>query len=580
MSEPLIPAPHGLIDLFDGRGVVIWDKGRRCRVVAGDALRWLLAVSPNHVGWRRSLIITANRLRGNLSAVDDGVLVSIADLVNAGVVIQRSAARRRPEAEPAQPVQLAILTKTGGPTFRRLVKQVRHGAGPPLPVLVVHDGVDEGVRPEQCNLDDGVPNDGSAIRYCDQPTFLRWAERVAIAAGVEMSLVRWACGDAAQVETRGVGRVRNRALLACVGTVLCSSDDDMLWSSARVGDPESLIVGGGYDPTVMDFFPSYEAAVSSVEFGEVPSTCQVRALGKTVGELVACFHDVSWRAESDDRRGRSVDLESNVVATVMGTVGDSGVSVPHTYLYTEALRSDVGKFSREYQWVSRTRSIRRVSPAWCVTEPGLFMAGSCGFDCRRVLPPFYPGGRNEDSLWSATLRSCDPRAAVAHVPWVVPHLPDPRVYRRDEMWRGAAELRISDVIALAVTQSSSCCSVNVETDIARVGAALLELARLSSTGFQDWLYAQWTLAMERRLYALRRWNATRVGQGIMRDVSAQIGIIVQSLVRGNLVIADAAENEWPHAARRIQDDLRRFGHLLQVWPSLWTAAGSAQPVGT
>jgi hypothetical protein len=386
------------------------------------------------------------------------------------------------------------------------------------------------------------------------------------------------------------GANRNLLLLHTVGEPFVCLDDDMECRVAEYPWTErrNEIAFSGSVPLERRFFADRESGWREVRFVEKDFLgLHEEFLGKDLGQCLtgatADFQqaDGAFLARLNTGQGR-------VRATLTAHLGDPAITQREiaTYLMlTGETFREMTKSEAAYQRALTSREV------WCGVSGRTIGAGSpgtamsLGLDNRSLLPPFFPLGRGEDTIFGHLLWQCDPSAYFAHVPQAICHVPNrQRAFSMKESWRDPMGTYVSEIV--------SCCSrtfdwrPNSQTHEQRMramGRRLSEYGRLPQADFTHFIREQLVQSRAQLIRYLRGRLEEERGEPKYwaEDVRTYIQLHVDAMQRPDFEVPiRLCEHRSVEEARiLIQQWLDQFGRLLQAWPDWVSAAGCLKVQG-
>jgi hypothetical protein len=375
------------------------------------------------------------------------------------------------------------------------------------------------------------------------------------------------------------GANRNTLLLHTGGDLTLSVDDDTL---CQVGATDQTTNGVAFDsrlePTDKWFFPTREAALNSVvKVGNDILAVHEELLGKSPGSIIsqsAGTPDLSAIDSSFLHGFRST--QSRVLATMMGVVGDSGISFPNRLLWLKGQpRDQLLQSPSAYTSACTSRETLRVVKRATVSNSVFCMTTVIGLDNRTPLPPFMPVQRSQDGLFGACLRRCYDYGYFGYVPWVIAHEPpDKRSHGPDEVWANTG-LRLCHLVGLLVLSFGTPHN-DSRNRISNLGSYLVDFGSMDLPEFVEIIRIQYWRNISERIDMLDRllnsygsspryWaeDVHKYMDALRQSASSQEGFIPTDILSGRT----------PEEALRLTQRLvLRFGQLLYWWPRLVEAA--------
>jgi hypothetical protein len=400
-----------------------------------------------------------------------------------------------------------------------------------------------------------------AIFYADADRRAAYADRLAAHSGLDPADVRFAlANDDGYPIATGAGR--NALLLHAAGEALLQIDDDVIASpSPAPGARQGVAVSPRHDPTEF-WFPADDPSDVAAPAGLLALHEQL--LGKKLQEC-----------------GSAETLAGRVRLTAAGLAGDPGMSSPQYFLVLDGgtrdrFLADEATYRRVMAGPRVMRSV--VRPTVC---PSAFcMAANLGVDGRTPLPPFMPVQRNQDGVFGALVRACQPATLFGFLPWLLPHRPPtPRGIDPDDMFRAAGCVRSDQVVQLLIRAHAPRPGIGLRSLGEALAAAgrlpeerfsemILGLVRAQTVGFANQLAA----ILDRHCGRPEFWAAdVRRLIGVLRDRAADPEVAVP---------VDLARHfGGPAAIPVLQKLVGRFGRLLQCWDGVWQAALELRSAG-
>lgn len=390
------------------------------------------------------------------------------------------------------------------------------------------------------------------------------------------------------------GANRNRLVLATVGELILSADDDTVCTLAA---PKAPINGvqfySFFDPTHFSFYGDREslmAAVTAVE--EDPLAAHEQLLGVSPASILERTGAPPNLTSVHPRFAADLtNLETRTRVTVAGTCGDSGMASSKKIINLRGtLRTHLENGS-DYQMARGAREILRCANQPVVSEGPFFMGGCFALDNRDDLPPFFPTLRDEDGAWGLTLRTALRTALIGHVPRAIFHLPETgRSHRPDTV--AEFEPRFPEFLRLLVLSYSDHPRENNRNGITALGDYLVGLADLPSREFDSFLRSRWTEQMSGSIDYLEQLLVTYDNKPVewAEDVTARIDAVrayaesdrfgAPAELAGTVTAGSSASDIDHDSLRRTLVRLvRSYGELLHWWPAMLECAREARSAG-
>lgn len=342
------------------------------------------------------------------------------------------------------------------------------------------------------------------------------------------------------------------------------------------------------DPTQVRLFPDPDALAQGVTWKEADILQAHEALlGRSVAESITLLGPAG-KVRCDGVGPELLQLLETrpvrVAATMAGICGDSGMFSSRYFLSLIGPERDKLMESEQgYRSCLASRLLLRAVSGPTISPRDLFMSMNSGFDNRTLLPPFFPGLRNSDGLFSVTLRSCCPESLIGHLPLAGEHRP-PEVRRFEEGECRTFSLRLADLLILLVRSFPRCpVPSQLEVQLPALGRYLVGLAYAEPGDFEALVRRLWAAEMSVYTLHLERLLAHYQDEPSYwaEDVEGLLEAIARRVAQPpGLHIADLAGQEEGTADRPlVQVMVRRFGELLLCWPVLAETARRLRAAG-
>jgi hypothetical protein len=196
------------------------------------------------------------------------------------------------------------------------------------------------------------------------------------------------------------------------------------------------------------------------------------------------------------------------------------------------------------------------------------MAMHVGLDNMRLLPPWFPIGRNSDGFFSVLLRLTDPGSLTGLLDFGLYHdPPEPRRFPPESL----TELnpRSVDLVMALVVHNRPPSHIKDPADRMRdIGAALQEAASLPTRDFIHLVHENWSRGFhtyaERLESLLERYDHNPAAWAT--DVEAHLEVVFERLREPASILP---ERHGPRSSEVTKRRTLMFGRLLSMWPDLW-----------
>jgi hypothetical protein len=416
--------------------------------------------------------------------------------------------------------------------------------------------------------------EGFALSYAGAEEKRAFASALqARASGVRAETIEFALFDPLDFGYQ-YGANLNASLLDTCGKLVVHADDDSLFQSAAPPAPASgLRLSSAVDPTESRFFADRQERERAVEPRQVDLLAAHQALlGRS---LASCLRHFGGQADCTEAAPEFLPLleaaDARVAVTMAGVCGDSGKGSPLSVLWSAgAAREAVLGSEPSYRAALRSREILRAAPCATISQSAFLMSNHLGLDNRRILPPFLPVLRNADGVLGQVLKSCAPRALIAHLSEAVLHLPgELRSFPEEHR----VLPRLADLLVLLVRSlAPAWWTADPAWGLLAVGGGLVDAGRLRPADFAGLLRQLWAAEASHMIAALELLLQQHRGEPDYWAADAEAWLEEVRLrvsAQEPMVPADLAERgAGLEAVALAQRVVRSYGELLQAWPSL------------
>jgi len=268
-----------------------------------------------------------------------------------------------------------------------------------------------------------------------------------------------------------------------------------------------------------------------------------------------------------------------VAATMLGTVGDSGIGSPNWYFLKGESRERLFAMAERIPELTLSNEVKRCVIDHVISDCPLFMACACAFDGRETLPPFFPVMRNSDGVFANTLRACNRNCYIGHIPWTMPHDPPPRCVVPSKPGQRLSDL----IISLVKPTTHNFGSDDVSSGLRMIGKRLQHVGEIQRSGFEAWLknrHSEYAASMIRACeFALAESpSGPPFWQNAVKTYAASLRNILESPIE--FVPSDLSQgNPGKELTGLTQKLILNFGELLQAWPEIERAAKGLRQQG-
>ena len=408
---------------------------------------------------------------------------------------------------------------------------------------------------------------GAEIAYAGAPEKLSWLEHC-IKAGLPRAVVAFGLFGHREGPYNAANNA-NANLLHTVGSPIFCADDDTICEPVLPPIREAgtaVVTGNPEEDWAFTDRVAMEDAVTAVDVDFLGE--QGRCLGS--GDLGDQFLP-----------GRAVAL------SVPSLVGDCGWASPTAYLQLSgASLTRLTSSARSYREALTTRlHARFVRRPTVATPTDGFMCTFYGADNRRLLLPYLPCTKGNDTLYGKLHALCFPDDLFAYTPLGLRHEPvEQRVFWSGEVTRGASGVDFSDALSailLAEPPVFPSGDASAASRVRALGRHLTELARSPASFFATLDTAVRTYAEADLRSKAEVLRATDGPQEWKRDMQAFIDSRRQSLTAPEFCVPLdlRIDRGLDHARSLTRTFVHEFGQLLEWWPDIAETARSLRTNG-
>ncbi|GEM_PF-1459768 len=414
-------------------------------------------------------------------------------------------------------------------------------------------------------------------------------ESAALAAALRFGLG----GPEGGLPAGGPGSNRNGTLLFSIGEKAVSVDDDAVFSFRcfKPGIAGRLAPGGGLGPGGRDlpvFLPAAPGRVAAMTeaFAGDPFESFEAVLGRSFDDggpgdgLPEPLGPGHFRSELKRHEPkRSGPKRFGPVKIAMGGIhGGRWFGSPHGIFDVEPeLQTLAWEDEEGYRAARENPDSLLLSPNLLLTERHFFVTTLFGFDARDILPPFFPGIRNEDGVWAFLVRCCHPRSPVCHLPLAVEHHRDsrrpftPADYEDFTVGAGKVMLHLLHFIYDRLPEDEP------GEILAGLGRGLSSCPAISKRNWRELITGLLMESERRRREILEaRLEAPEAAGYWTSDLENHI----RSLRKAALSAEPYRPREFLPLGRKgetaFRDYVARCGELLEAWPEIWAWAAGAE----
>ncbi|HXG32460.1 MAG TPA: hypothetical protein VNJ11_03785 [Bryobacteraceae bacterium] len=256
-----------------------------------------------------------------------------------------------------------------------------------------------------------------------------------------------------------VGANRNALLLASVGHLLLSVDDDTLCATYLMDSHRVLVMTGSeVNPHEVWFFGDRQAATSAAKPAAVDVFREhTTLLGRRLHEaLVATDWDgIVWESPCSHILMALLSGRGTICATFNGFVGGSGLYSHLAFLRDTNVgtRRRLCESAQSYKMAMTTREVFRAPNKYWISHGPPWLGAAMGLDNTDILPPFLPVGRSEDTVFGFIIERSFSDAFFGHLPWALLHAPPGKRCEESHYLDAADKFRLCDFVGAVIAEA-------------------------------------------------------------------------------------------------------------------------------
>jgi hypothetical protein len=231
-----------------------------------------------------------------------------------------------------------------------------------------------------------------------------------------------------------------------------------------------------------------------------------------------------------------------------------------------------------------SREVHNIAPYTLISHDAVCMSYCVGIDNTRLIPPFMPIGRGEDSVFGAMLGFSDRGALFAHLPLGVLHDSSRASAYGDGNMPSAHETRLADVLLAFVADASRFVARgSIAQRLRRLGEYFVDIG-----GFRANEFIAAVMAVQLRLRCGQIDKLETFLAGASGDVTHLHSALneYRSAFRASVASASfflpiefRGAGSLLDGYRSTQAFIADLGQLMRIWPELWDFAAAANGTG-
>ncbi len=380
------------------------------------------------------------------------------------------------------------------------------------------------------------------------------------------------------------GANRNALLLETAGDLYLSFDDDSacsFYTGDQSGNDTALVLAGDSDPTKIQYLTDRSEVYSRLDDSQDDIVAMHEVyLGKSLASVIQCarnYGQVQCNEMCAHLLKSLLAKKGAIMASFNGLIGDCGMNsrIPAMSLIKRKMHT-----AAQLQCAATCREMVRSAAKPTIWHGPGWMNFASGLDNRKLLPPFMPVERSEDTVFIGLLQLVYRDGYFAHLPHALLHDSEPRTGYSNQ---GLHRPKLYDVI-LACLHGSLVATVplsNSSDAMRSLGRQLIEVGSLDCSAFQEWITVVLLRNASRTLREcdklLQETHLPLEVAGLLRhDYQQSLDNILDTDFAVPVEFASFGRDQ---ARQLTQSILLQFGRLLVLWPDIVTAARSLKNSG-
>lgn len=366
---------------------------------------------------------------------------------------------------------------------------------------------------------------------------------------IDAEAARWVL--LSETPGQGAGTNRNAILLAGAGNIVVSTDDDIISAPA--------VLPGCANPAAPRPGVSREQNPAHSRYCPDRTEC-VESVVPTDMDLAAAYR--SFFSREPDPQG--------VLLASPGSYGDSGFGSARGSLSLDGeYRAQLHDYG--YERMRLSREVIRIPAEPTVARGTGLMTMQAAFDARIPLPPFFPVGRAEDSLFGLTLRIIYPSSGTLFPAFGLLHDPPaPRPFDRSSL-TGFQPCLAELIMALSIVSVPASGIGDADARFQALGDSLREIAALRAADFVAVLHESWSgsaVSFAENLESLLV-KYGRIPAAWARDVDELLQNVYESAREPSRMFG---KHGCGLSVEEVRAHADLYGRTLILWPALFDLA--------
>lgn len=453
-------------------------------------------------------------------------------------------------------------------------------------IIVVDDSNNRKLQSAKREMITSLSGGGSlAIHFVGDEERRKLIEDLVNMRVVPYDLIDFALRPEKQLMTAGA--TRNTIMLLTAGSCILQVDDDTSCAFVSVNQHNGVVkVSSRPDPYQTSFYGDREGNLKAfpLKLEIDPFAMHESLLGKSLACLANEGKSIAWEGVTPYTLTSLLAEDSRIDLTASGMSGDPGrrSSVGFLMLAPEDTLRRIYSTPDSYRLATHVREVMRSVPEFTISRGGCFQSMTLGVNNTRLMPPFFPLGRNEDGAFADLYLKSDEKSWIGHLPFAISHESEPNRSYDASAVESVCRPILADIIALCLSSASGTAGGNLSQCLRCVGEQFVAFGLLSPTAFRSLLRNQFI----RRQLSVLSSIEERISTTAFRSVewtsdmhSISNGIRHSILDDLNIVPADLAAICGPIEALEVtQSYVAKYGRLMLLWEDIYEAAKAICPI--
>lgn len=418
------------------------------------------------------------------------------------------------------------------------------------------------------------------LQYLGRDQKIDFCQRLSQRSGVPYEIVEFAILNPLNID-RSTGANRNALLLETVSELFLSTDDDTINCAVKEKSIDKIAFCSGEHFLETWFYPNRQTTLTE---SQTENINLAKAHEELLGQSASVLLSTRNKPNLDEAESILLDIlvrqKPTIAITLNGLIGNAGIDSPELYfMLAPRVRERLITSEINYQAFMNSREVKKIVQSKVITnKPWAFQTTTIGYDNRNILPPFFPVGYGQDTLFGVILTECFSTYLIGHLPFAILHSPSDKndIPLSDERYKIRSVSLANAVVACVNLFSPNLKHLDGEAKLTALGICLMELAKYDLDKFQYLLHSSILQAQGNYFEALDNYLeyfngvpeywASNIRDYLDRQRSIFIHpdyIVPESLKTGRTI---------DEARKVFQSLLYKFGQLLSEWSNIIRAA--------